>query len=55
MKWMHTKKEGMYMWMIIFERFRSYLKKRKLGKRMEGLKMKKLYWSNPMRYCNPNH
>jgi len=45
----------MYMWTIIFERYRSYLKKRKLRKRMEGLKTKKSYWSNPIRYRNPNH
>ena len=29
--------------MTIFERYRSYLKKKKLKKRMEGSKIKKLY------------
>ena len=29
---MHTKKEKTYTWIIISERYRSYLKKRKLGK-----------------------
>jgi len=41
--------------MIIFKRYRSYLKKKKLGKKIEELKTKKSYWSNPMRYYNPNH
>ena len=40
---MSTKEERTYTWMIIFERYRSYLKKKKLKKRMEGWKKKKFY------------
>jgi len=41
--------------MIIFEKYRIYLKKRKGGKRMERSKMKKSYWSDPMKYHKLNH
>ena len=33
---MPIKEERTYMWMIIFKRYRSYLKKKKLKKRIEG-------------------
>ena len=55
MNWTHIKEEETYMWTIIFERYRIYLKKRKLGKRMERLKTKKSYWSNLIRYRKLNH
>jgi len=32
---MHTREEEMLMWMIIFERFKTYLKKKKARKKRD--------------------
>jgi len=40
---MHIRKGEIVIWKIISERYRIYLKKRNIGKRIERLKIKKLY------------